>query len=75
MKGRGESRALSAEALQALVAEELEEVGDAAGVSPLVVIPRHDFDEAADADGVYGWIACPHTDAASKLIPSWVASS
>jgi len=33
-------------ASEALVAEELEQVGDAAGVAPLVVMPGHDLDEA-----------------------------
>ena len=40
--------------LQALVTQELQQVGDAAGVAPLVVVPGHDLDEVADAEGVHG---------------------
>jgi len=38
--------------LQPLVAQELNQVGQAAGVAPLVVVPGNDFDEVAQADGV-----------------------
>ena len=36
--------------LKSLVAEELDEVGDAAGAAPFVVVPGDDFDEVAEAD-------------------------
>src|SRR5947209_1992737 len=39
--------------LQTLVFEEPEEVGDAAGVAPFVVVPRNDLDETPQADGVH----------------------